>query len=47
MLLNEPWTIDEGRDASNITKFIAAAAIFIWIAVLFCGHMLPFFGNSF
>jgi uncharacterized membrane protein len=47
MLLNEPWTIDEGRDASNITKLIAAAAIFIWIAVLFCGHMLPFFGNSF
>jgi uncharacterized membrane protein len=47
MLLNEPWTIEEGRDASNTTKLVAAAAIFIWIAVLFCGHMLPFFGNSF
>ena len=27
--------------------FVAASAIFIWAAVLFCGHMLPFIGNSF
>jgi uncharacterized membrane protein len=47
MLLNEPWTIGEGDDASITTKLVAASAIVIWIAVLFCGHMLPFYGNSF
>jgi len=29
------------------TKFIAASAIAIWMAVVFCGHMLPWLGNSF
>ncbi len=47
MLLEEPWTIGEGADASIGTKLVAASAIVIWIAVLFCGHMLPFLGNSF
>jgi uncharacterized membrane protein len=47
MLLEEPWTIGEGDDASKKTKFVAASAIAIWIGVLFCGHMLPFLGNSF
>jgi len=47
MLLDEPWTIGEGDDASKKTKFVAASAIAIWIGVLFCGHMLPFLGNSF
>jgi uncharacterized membrane protein len=47
MLFDEPWTVGEGDDASKKTKFVAACAIVIWIAVLFCGHMLPFLGNSF
>ena len=47
MLLEEPWTVGEGDDASITTKLVAASAIIIWIAVLFCGHMLPFYGNSF
>jgi hypothetical protein len=47
MLLDEPWTIGEGADASIKTKVVAAFAIVIWIAVVFCGHMLPFYGNSF
>jgi hypothetical protein len=47
MLLNEPWTVGEGVDASIRTKLVAACAIVIWIAVVFCGHMLPFYGNSF
>lgn len=46
-LSEEPWTIDEGRDAPIKTKIIAVSALVIWIAVLFCGHMLPFLGNSF
>ena len=47
MLLNKPWTIDEGVDAPITAKLVAASAIVIWMAVLFCGHMLPFLGNSF
>jgi uncharacterized membrane protein len=47
MLLDEPWTMGEGADASIKTKLVAACAIVIWIAVVFCGHMLPFYGNSF
>src|SRR5206468_12571515 len=47
MLLNEPWTVGEGDDASKKTKLVAASAIAIWVGVLFCGHMLPFLGNSF
>jgi len=47
MLLNEPWTVGEGQDASIGSKVVAASAIVIWIAVLFCGHMLPFLGNFF
>ena len=47
MLFDEPWTVGEGDDAPARTKVVAASAIVIWIAVLFCGHMLPFLGNSF
>jgi len=47
MLLDDPWKVGEGDDASITTKLVAASAIVIWIAVLFCGHMLPFLGNSF
>jgi uncharacterized membrane-anchored protein len=47
MLFDEPWTIGEGDDAPARTKVVAATAIVIWVAVLFCGHMLPFLGNSF
>ena len=47
MLCKEPWTVTEGDDAGILTKLVAASAIVIWIAVLFCGHMLPWLGNSF
>lgn len=47
MLCKEPWTVGDGDDAGPLTKLIAASAIVIWIAVLFCGHMLPWLGNSF
>jgi len=47
MLCDAPWKVGEGDDAPATTKLVAASAIVIWIAVLFCGHMLPFLGNSF
>jgi len=42
-----PWTVREGIDAPFTAKLAAASAIFIWVIVLFCGHMLPFIGNAF
>jgi hypothetical protein len=47
MLSKAPWTVNDGVDAPVLTKLAAASAIIIWIAVLFCGHMLPWLGNSF
>jgi hypothetical protein len=42
-----PRRVKEGEDAGIATKLIAVSGIVIWIAVLFCGHMLPWLGNSF
>ena len=47
MLFDEPWRVGEGDDAPLRSKIVAASAIAIWIAVLCCGHLLPFYGNSF
>jgi len=47
MLCKAPWTVNDGVDAPVFAKLAAASAIIIWIAVLFCGHMLPWLGNSF
>jgi hypothetical protein len=42
-----PGSLGHGDDAGLWTKLIAASAIVIWTAVVFCGHMLPWLGNSF
>jgi hypothetical protein len=47
MLVDAAWSVGAGEDAPFSAKVAAASAIFIWAAVLFCGHMLPFIGNSF
>jgi len=47
MLIEEPWTVGSGDDAPLTAKVMAASAIFLWIGVLFFGHMLPFLGNAF
>ena len=44
---DEPWSVKAGDDAPLTAKIAAASAIFVWVAVLFCGHMLPFIGNAF
>jgi hypothetical protein len=28
-------------------KIIAAASLFLWVAVMYMGRMLPYIGNSF
>jgi hypothetical protein len=47
MLDDEPWTVRSGDEAPLGAKMWAVSAICIWVLVLFCGHMLPFLGNSF
>jgi hypothetical protein len=47
MLWKAPSKIGPGDSAPVATKLIAVSAIAIWITVVFCGHMLPWLGNSF
>lgn len=47
MLVEEAWRTPAGRGVSVGPRIAAASAIFIWAAVLYCGHMLPFIGNAF
>ena len=47
MLFDEAWRVGAIDDAPFRTKFAAVSAIFIWLGVLYYGHMLPFLGNAF
>jgi len=47
MLARTIGRIGEGDSAGLGTKLIAVSGILIWATVLFCGHMLPWLGNSF
>jgi hypothetical protein len=47
MLEDAVWAVGAGDDAPLTSKVAAASAIFLWAAVLYCGHMLPFIGNAF
>jgi hypothetical protein len=47
MFVDETWTLKQDEDAPFSSKFAAASAIVVWVAVLYCGHMLPFIGNAF
>ena len=47
MVVDDAWSAGANVDAPASSKIAAASAIFIWMAVLFCGHMLPFIGNAF
>ena len=47
ILFDEAWTVGPGDDAPLTAKVVAGSAIFLWLGVLFFGHMLPFIGNAF
>jgi uncharacterized membrane protein len=47
MLVDEAWMIGPDDDAPFRAKAVAAITIFIWIGILYYGHMLPFLGNAF
>ena len=46
-LFEDVWKLGPGDNASLRTKFAAASAILVWLGVLICGHMLPFWGIAF
>jgi hypothetical protein len=46
-VFEEPWKIGRGEDAPMTAKFAAASAMILWVAVMYCGSMLPFLGNAF
>jgi uncharacterized membrane protein len=46
-LFDEAWTLAPGDEAPLTAKLMAVTAMFLWVAVLWCGNMLPFVGNSF
>jgi len=46
-LFDEPWSLGPGENAPLTAKVFAASAMVLWIAVMYCGSMLPFLGNSF
>ena len=47
MLWKSVERVGDGDNAGLWTKLLAVSGILIWTAVIFCGHMLPWLGNSF
>ncbi len=46
-VVDQTWTLRAGDTPSVVAKVAAASGIFLWVGVIFCGQMLPFFGHSF
>lgn len=46
-VLDDAWKVRAGEDAPGQVKAMAATAIFLWVAVIYCGSMLPFIGGAF
>jgi hypothetical protein len=45
--LDEPWSLGPGEEAPMTNKIAAVSAFVLWVAVMYCGSMLPFLGTSF
>jgi uncharacterized membrane protein len=46
-MFDEAWEIGPGDEAPLTAKIAAMSAVFLWVAVLYCGSMLPFIGMAF
>jgi len=46
-VIDETWVLGSDDEAPMTAKVMAASAMVLWVAVLFCGSMLPFLGNAF
>jgi uncharacterized membrane protein len=46
-VFDAPWALQASDEAPLRVKMIAVSSVLLWIAVMFCGLMLPFLGNAF
>jgi uncharacterized membrane protein len=46
-VFEQPWVLGPNDTPPAVGRVVAASAIVLWLGVLFCGQMLPFFGHSF
>ena len=46
-VFEQPWTLGAGDTPPVAARVAAATGISLWVGVIFCGQMLPFFGHSF
>jgi uncharacterized membrane protein len=46
-MFDEVWRLEPGADAPMMAKLAAGGAVVLWIAIMWCGNMLPFIGDSF
>jgi hypothetical protein len=46
-IVRQVEALGPGADAPVSAKIVAATSLFLWIAVMYMGRMLPYIGNSF
>lgn len=46
-MFDEVWALTPGDDAPMQAKVAAGSAVILWVAIMWCGNMLPFIGDSF
>jgi hypothetical protein len=46
-LARQVEALGPGDEAPLAAKIVAAASLFLWVAVMYMGRMLPYIGNSF
>lgn len=46
-VFEQAWTVGAGDTPPVAARVAAASGILMWVGVIFCGQMLPFFGHSF
>jgi uncharacterized membrane protein len=46
-MFDEVWAIEGSDEAPTRAKVAAGSAVVLWVAIMWCGNMLPFIGDSF
>jgi len=46
-MFDEVWVLKPGDEAPMQAKVAAGSAVILWVAIMWCGNMLPFIGDSF
>jgi uncharacterized membrane protein len=46
-MFDEVWELKSGDEAPMQAKVAAGSAVVLWVAIMWCGNMLPFIGDSF